>query len=199
MFDRIQVPTLIIRGGENDMDHPKRTSLEVSCLIKGSKLIDPPWPEDAWERASEERAAGKVKHFNMFDTWVQAAPRDPQIPGRLMHLPRANVDLAVQRRLQRRMDPALRNALQVGFTQRHVDDVEAVIARRPDYFTGEPEPGQHAVCVVIGSPADKGDHAGYRGGGKSLGAQVNRCLLGRVGVIARDEQLHLTAAGGMAA
>jgi len=74
MFDRIKVPTLIIRGGENDMDHPKRTSLEVSCLIKGSKLIDPPWPEDAWERASEERAAGKVKHFNMFETWVQAAP-----------------------------------------------------------------------------------------------------------------------------
>jgi 2-hydroxy-6-oxonona-2,4-dienedioate hydrolase len=74
MFDRITVPTLIIRGGENDLDHPKRTSLEVSCLIKGSKLIDPPWPEDAWERASEARAAGKVKHFNMFDTWVQAAP-----------------------------------------------------------------------------------------------------------------------------
>jgi 2-hydroxy-6-oxonona-2,4-dienedioate hydrolase len=74
MFDRITVPTLIIRGGENDWDHPKRTSLEVSCLIKGSKLIDPPWPEDAWERASEARAAGKVTHFNMFDTWVQAAP-----------------------------------------------------------------------------------------------------------------------------
>ncbi|MGH3969032.1 MAG: alpha/beta fold hydrolase [Mycobacterium sp.] len=74
MFNRITVPTLIIRGGENDWDHPKRTSLEVSCLIKGSVLIDPPWPEDAWERASEERAAGKVDRFNMFDTWVQAAP-----------------------------------------------------------------------------------------------------------------------------
>ena len=74
MFDNIKVPTLIIRGGENDLDHPKRTSLEVSCLIKGSKLIDPPWPEDAWERASEARAQGKVKRFNMFDTWVQAAP-----------------------------------------------------------------------------------------------------------------------------
>jgi 2-hydroxy-6-oxonona-2,4-dienedioate hydrolase len=74
MFDDIKVPTLIIRGGENDMDHPKRTSLEISCLIKGSKLIDPPWPEDAWERAGEARAAGKVKRFNMFDTWVQAAP-----------------------------------------------------------------------------------------------------------------------------
>ena len=74
MFDNITMPTLIIRGGENDLDHPKRTSLEVSCLIKGSKLIDPPWPEDAWERAGEARASGKVKRFNMFDTWVQAAP-----------------------------------------------------------------------------------------------------------------------------
>jgi pimeloyl-ACP methyl ester carboxylesterase len=74
LFDNIKVPTLIIRGGENDLDHPKRTSLEISCLIKGSKLIDPPWPEDAWERAGEARAAGKVKRFNMFDTWVQAAP-----------------------------------------------------------------------------------------------------------------------------
>jgi pimeloyl-ACP methyl ester carboxylesterase len=74
MFDNITVPTLIIRGGEKDLDHPKRTSLEVSCLIKGAKLIDPPWPEDAWERASEKRAQGKVKRFNMFDTWVQAAP-----------------------------------------------------------------------------------------------------------------------------
>lgn len=74
MFDNIKVPTLIIRGGENDLDHPKRTSLEVSCLIKGSTLIDPPWPEDAWERAGEARASGKVKRFNMFDTWVQAAP-----------------------------------------------------------------------------------------------------------------------------
>jgi pimeloyl-ACP methyl ester carboxylesterase len=74
LFDSIQVPTLIIRGGENDLDHPKRTSLEVSCLIKGSELIDPPWPEDAWERAAEKRAQGKVKRFNMFDTWVQAAP-----------------------------------------------------------------------------------------------------------------------------
>ena len=74
LFDNIQVPTLIIRGGENDLAHPKRTSLEVSCLIKGSKLIDPPWLEDAWERAAEKRAQGKVKRFNMFDTWVQAAP-----------------------------------------------------------------------------------------------------------------------------
>ncbi|HEY7054642.1 MAG TPA: alpha/beta hydrolase [Mycobacterium sp.] len=82
LFDNITVPTLIIRGGENDLDHPKRTSLEVSCLIKRSELIDPPWPEDAWERASEERAQGKVKRFNMFDTWVQAAPAILEFLGR---------------------------------------------------------------------------------------------------------------------
>jgi len=50
-FATIKVPTLVIRGGEDDYDHPKRTSLEVHALIKGSRLIEPPWPEDAWERA----------------------------------------------------------------------------------------------------------------------------------------------------
>jgi pimeloyl-ACP methyl ester carboxylesterase len=74
MFYNITVPTLIIRGGANDIDHPKRTSLEVSCLIDGAKLIDPPWPEDAWEQAAKDRAAGQADHYNMFDTWVQAAP-----------------------------------------------------------------------------------------------------------------------------
>jgi pimeloyl-ACP methyl ester carboxylesterase len=74
LFDNITIPTLIIRGGENDWDHPRRTSLEVNCLIRGSQLIDPPWPEDAWERASELRATGQVTRFNGFDTWVQAAP-----------------------------------------------------------------------------------------------------------------------------
>ena len=82
LFDDITVPTLIIRGGENDWDHPKRTSLEVSCLIKGSTLIDPPWPEDAWERAGEDRATGKAKGFNLFDTWVQAAPAIADFLGR---------------------------------------------------------------------------------------------------------------------
>jgi len=82
LFDDIRVPTLIIRGGENDWDHPKRTSLEVSCLIRGSRLIDPPWPEDAWERAGEDRATGKAKGFNLFDTWVQAAPAIVDFLGR---------------------------------------------------------------------------------------------------------------------
>ena len=74
MFDNIKVPTLIIRGGENDYDHPKRTSLEVSCLIRGSELIDPPWPEDAWEQAAIKQAKIGRDPYIMFDYWVQAAP-----------------------------------------------------------------------------------------------------------------------------
>jgi 2-hydroxy-6-oxonona-2,4-dienedioate hydrolase len=71
-FADIDVPTLIIRGGKDDYDHPKRTSLEVHCLIAGSEVIDPPWPEDAWERSTEARARGE--DVGGFDTWVQAAP-----------------------------------------------------------------------------------------------------------------------------
>ncbi|MRJ75473.1 alpha/beta fold hydrolase [Aeromicrobium sp. SMF47] len=70
-FEAIDIPTLIIRGGEKDYDHPKRTSFEVHALIKNSRLIEPPWPEDAWERASEARNEGRG---NIFDPWIQAAP-----------------------------------------------------------------------------------------------------------------------------
>jgi 2-hydroxy-6-oxonona-2,4-dienedioate hydrolase len=70
-FDGITIPTLIIRGGAKDIHHPKRTSLEVNCLIEGSRLVDPPWPEDAWEQATRARARGEG---GIFDPWVLAAP-----------------------------------------------------------------------------------------------------------------------------
>jgi pimeloyl-ACP methyl ester carboxylesterase len=71
LFRRIQVPTLIIRNGAKDINHPKRTTLEVSCLIEGSKLIEPPWPEDAWEREVKLRVKGQA---NIFDYWLGGAP-----------------------------------------------------------------------------------------------------------------------------
>lgn len=70
-FATITCPTLVIRGGENDHDHPKRTSFEVHALIRGSRLIEPPWPEDAWEQAVAATAAGTG---HLFDPWVKAAP-----------------------------------------------------------------------------------------------------------------------------
>jgi len=82
-FRDVHVPTLIIRGGAKDYDHPPRTSREVHSLIEGSRLIDPPWPEDAWERASEARNEGRG---NLFDFWLAGAPVlldffDEPVPG----------------------------------------------------------------------------------------------------------------------
>jgi pimeloyl-ACP methyl ester carboxylesterase len=71
-FASIDCSTLVVRGGEQDYDHPKRTSFEVHALIKGSRLIEPPWPEDAWERAVEATNAGTG---SLFDPWVKAAPQ----------------------------------------------------------------------------------------------------------------------------
>jgi pimeloyl-ACP methyl ester carboxylesterase len=70
-IQQINVPTLIVRGGAGDYDHPKRTSLEVYSLIKGARLIEPPWPEDAWEQAAKNSAAGQGA---LFDPWVHGAP-----------------------------------------------------------------------------------------------------------------------------
>ena len=206
LFDNIKVPTLIIRGGENDYDHPKRTSLEVNCLIKGSQLIEPPWPEDAWERSGEEMAQGKVKRFNMFDTWVQAAPailkfldksdeRLREEETALMQQRGSNVHFAVQRRLERRVDSAFRNALEVGPAQGHVDDVQTVVSRRAGDFAGEPETRKHAVGVLVGAPADKGHHT--RGGRRAerLGAQRDRVPLQLIGIAARHQHLHFSTPG----
>lgn len=70
-FADIDVPTLIIRGGEADHDHPKRTSYVVHCLIQGSRLIEPPWAEDAWEQAKDAMSRGEG---SIFDPWLDAAP-----------------------------------------------------------------------------------------------------------------------------
>src|SRR6202008_4724562 len=105
---------------------------------------------------------------------------DSRIPGLLMSqnaLHSANVDLTVERCLKGRVDPAFRNTIEVAFAQGHVDDVEAVIAGRPHNLPPEPESGQHTFRVLVGSPADKGDHAGCRSCLKGFGAQTNSGLL----------------------
>jgi pimeloyl-ACP methyl ester carboxylesterase len=69
-FAEIKCPALVVRGGDKDYDHPARTSYEVHALINGSKLIEPPWPEDAWEQAVLATQAGKG---SLFDFWQDGA------------------------------------------------------------------------------------------------------------------------------
>ena len=70
LVQQITVPTLIVRSGKGDMDHPLRTSFEVHTLIEGSRFVEPPWAEDAWERASERARQGKGTSL---DPWVEGA------------------------------------------------------------------------------------------------------------------------------
>lgn len=70
LFNEIKVPTLIVRGGAKDYDHPPRTSFEIHALIRGSTLIDPPWAEDAWEVAARKAQKGEG---SLFDFWQEGA------------------------------------------------------------------------------------------------------------------------------
>jgi pimeloyl-ACP methyl ester carboxylesterase len=71
LVQQIDVPAVVVRSGKGDMDHPLRTSFDVHTLIKGSRFVEPPWAEDAWERASERQRRGEG---TCLDPWVEAAP-----------------------------------------------------------------------------------------------------------------------------
>ena len=70
-FQDLTLPTLIVRGGIDDLDHPRQTSFDAHALIRSSVLVDPPWPEDAWERGTAAAARGEG---GIFDYWATGAP-----------------------------------------------------------------------------------------------------------------------------
>jgi len=54
----LTMPTMIVRGDELDLYHPRATSEELHRFIPGSQLVEPAWGENEWERriaAREER------------------------------------------------------------------------------------------------------------------------------------------------
>ncbi|WP_072801664.1 alpha/beta fold hydrolase [Rhodococcoides yunnanense] len=53
-FASISVPTLVFRSGPTDPSHPREVSEQVHHLIPGSKLVEPPWGEQEWNRRSAE-------------------------------------------------------------------------------------------------------------------------------------------------
>lgn len=71
LIETIDAPALVVRSGKGDLDHPLRTSFDLHSLIRGSRFVEPPWAEDAWERAGERARQG---HGTSLDPWVEAAP-----------------------------------------------------------------------------------------------------------------------------
>lgn len=70
-FKRLTMPTRIYRSGTSDLSHTRKTSEEVHALIAGSELVDPPWPDDDWNRRSAEAARTGSGHFA---GWPALAP-----------------------------------------------------------------------------------------------------------------------------
>jgi pimeloyl-ACP methyl ester carboxylesterase len=65
-FARLKMPSLIFRSGKSDLSHTRRTSEWVHEMIPGSKLAEPPWPDDQWNRGSGTP--------QLFACWAQLAP-----------------------------------------------------------------------------------------------------------------------------
>jgi 2-hydroxy-6-oxonona-2,4-dienedioate hydrolase len=67
----IRVPTLIVRGGADDIDHPPNVADRLHTLVGDSVLIDAPWPDAQWRAALRAAMLGSG---NLFDSWVLLAP-----------------------------------------------------------------------------------------------------------------------------
>ncbi len=71
-FSKLTMPTLIFRSGASDLSHTRRTTEWVHELIPQSQLIEPPWPDDEWNRRSAY--ANKNGGSGHFANWPDLAP-----------------------------------------------------------------------------------------------------------------------------
>lgn len=73
------IPVLIFRSGASDPHHTRRTSEQLHELIPGSRLVEPPWPDDEWNQRSVASAAGTGR---LFERWPLLAPQILEFVGR---------------------------------------------------------------------------------------------------------------------
>lgn len=78
-FARLRMPVLIVRNGESDLSHTRRTTDWVHELIRGSQMIDPPWPDDEWNQRSGAAMKTGRGHFA---GWPAIAPAILSFTGR---------------------------------------------------------------------------------------------------------------------
>lgn len=70
-FARLSMPVLIFRSGKSDLSHTRRTSEWVHELIPHSQMLEPPWPDDEWNKRSEYAMKHGSGHFA---GWPMLAP-----------------------------------------------------------------------------------------------------------------------------
>jgi 2-hydroxy-6-oxonona-2,4-dienedioate hydrolase len=62
-FRQLTMPVLIFRGSARDLYHPAKIAEWVHRLVPHSRLIDPPWPEDAFMKRRVAAARTGSGHF----------------------------------------------------------------------------------------------------------------------------------------
>jgi pimeloyl-ACP methyl ester carboxylesterase len=66
---KIDVPALVFRSGESDVNHTRATSERVAELLPHAEIIDPPWGDTEW---NERMAEGPAR---LFHRWPLLAPQ----------------------------------------------------------------------------------------------------------------------------
>src|SRR5262245_16048594 len=57
--ERFTAPTLVLRSGESDMAHTRKTSERVAAGLRNASLVEPPWGDTEWNERSAAYAAGQ--------------------------------------------------------------------------------------------------------------------------------------------
>jgi pimeloyl-ACP methyl ester carboxylesterase len=70
-FAGLRLPVLVFRSGKPDLHHTRRTSEEVHRLIRGSRIVEPPWGESEWYERLEAQGRGE----SIFAHWPALAPQ----------------------------------------------------------------------------------------------------------------------------
>jgi pimeloyl-ACP methyl ester carboxylesterase len=69
-WSKLTMPVLIFRSGKSDLSHTRRTSEWVHELIPHSKMLEPPWGDDEWNKCMVGQQSGKP----LFGSWPKMAP-----------------------------------------------------------------------------------------------------------------------------
>lgn len=70
-IENIRCPLLVFRGDRRDYNHPEFVTRHVHELVRGSRYVEPPWPDGEWMRVTTAVAAGNGE---LFGRWPLLAP-----------------------------------------------------------------------------------------------------------------------------
>jgi pimeloyl-ACP methyl ester carboxylesterase len=68
----LRMPTLVLRSGASDVNHPRATSERIAAALPAARLVEPPWGDTEW---LERQAARNRGEGSLFERWPLLAPQ----------------------------------------------------------------------------------------------------------------------------